>query len=442
MSNTVSRALALTLALSSVIPLEAGNWPQWRGPDGRGVSDERSVPLEWSAETHIAWKAPIPGQGHSQPIVWGDHIFLTAAIEGDVVPGAKAVTHLDEGKEFLHPDSVGAERKHTLKVVALESRTGRIRWERTAWEGTPFDNRHKRSSYAAPTPVTDGKLVYAWFGSEGLYAFDFTGALAWKRSLGGVRTLGMGTGTSPVLHRDLLILQCDEDGGDKSFIVALDRKNGREVWRAPRKVQVSWSTPVVVKAPSGREELVTSGTELIVAYDPRTGRELWRTAGVQSNAIPSPVFGHGLVILSAGYPAKKVIAVRLGGSGDLTGTAQIAWTYDKGTAYVPSPILVGDYVYLMTDSGIMTCLDAKTGEVRYEGGRPPNPARFMASMVAVGDVILQTSDAGDVYVIRAGPKHEVIRTNSIGEPVFASPAIANGRIYLRGTTHLYAIGVS
>jgi outer membrane protein assembly factor BamB len=146
------------------------------------------------------------------------------------------------------------------------------------------------------------------------------------------------------------------------------------------------------------------------------------------------------VILSAGYPAKKVIAVKLGGSGDLTGTSQIAWTYDKGTAYVPSPILVGDYVYLMTDSGIMTCLDARTGEVKYEGGRPPGPARFMASMVAVGGVILQTSDAGDVYVIRAGTKHEVIRTNSIGEPVFASPAIADGRVYLRGTTHLYAIG--
>jgi len=440
MSMTPARVLAMTLTFSSVASLDASNWPQWRGPEGRGVSEESAVPLEWTAEKNVAWKTPLPGHGHSQPIVWGDHIFVTAAVEGEVVPGARAVTHVDEGKEFLHPDSMGADRKQTLKVLALESKTGRIRWERTAWEGAPYDNRHKRSSYAAPTPITDGTRVYAWFGSEGLYAYDISGTLVWKKSLGGLPTLGMGTGTSPILHDGLLILQCDEDGGNSSFIVALDKTDGREVWRTPRKVQVSWSTPVVVKALSGRDELVTSGTELIVAYDPKTGRELWRTTGVQSNAIPSPVFGHGLVILSAGYPAKKVIAVKLGGSGDLTGTSQIAWTYDKGTAYVPSPILVGDYVYLMTDSGIMTCLDARTGEVKYEGGRPPGPARFMASMVAVGGVILQTSDAGDVYVIRAGPTHEVIRTNSIGEPVFASPAIADGRVYLRGTTHLYAIG--
>jgi outer membrane protein assembly factor BamB len=282
--------------------------------------------------------------------------------------------------------------------------------------------------------------VFAWFGSEGLYAYDFDGKLAWKKSFGGIPTFGMGTGTSPVMHGNLLVLQCDEDTGEKSFIVALDKRDGREVWRVARKVQASWATPVIVKAPSGRDELVTSGSELIVAYDPTTGKELWRTKGVHSNAIPSPVYGHGLVIVSAGFPEKKVIAIKLGGNGDLTGTPHIAWTYEKGTAYVPSPILVGDYVYLMSDGGIMTCLDARTGEVKYEGGRPPAPARFMASMVAIGDAILQVSDAGDVYVIRSGPKHEVIRTNAIGEPISSSPAVANGRIYLRGEQHLFAIG--
>jgi outer membrane protein assembly factor BamB len=433
-----SRAVTGLVVVLAWTTVDAANWPGWRGADGRGVSNETAVPLEWSADSHIAWKTPIPGRGHSQPIVWGDRVFLTTAIEGETVPGAKAVIHMEEGKEFLHPDSVGANRKHVFKVLALDAKSGKLLWEREAWQGTPYDDRHKRGSYASTTPVTDGKHVYVWFGPEGMYAYDFHGKLAWKKSLGGIATFGMGTGTSPVLYHDLVILQCDEDTGEKSFIVALDKRDGREVWRTPRKVQASWSTPVIVSG-AGRDELVTSGSELIVSYDPKTGKELWRTKGVGSNAIPSPVYGHGLVILSAGFPAKKVIAVKLGGSGDVTAT-QVAWTYEKGTAYVPSPILVGDYVYLMSDGGIITCLDARTGEVKYEGGRPPVSARFMASMVAVGETILQTSEAGDVFVVRAGPKHEVIRTNSIDEPISASPAIANGRIYLRGEQHLYAIG--
>jgi outer membrane protein assembly factor BamB len=418
----------------------AANWPQWRGPEGRGISPETSVPLEWSSDRNIAWRTPIPGRGHSQPIIWDDRVFLTTAIEGPVVEGAKAVPHTDAGKPFLHPDSVGANRQHTFKVLAIDAKTGTVLWQRDAWQGTPYDDRHKRSSYASTTPVTDGKLVYVWFGSEGLYAYDFQGHLAWKKDLGGIATLGMGTGASPILYGDLVILQCDEDSGDKSFIVALDKRDGREMWRTPRKVQVSWSTPVIARAPNGRDELVANGTEFVIAYDPATGKELWRTTGVQSNAIHTPVFGHGLVIVTAGFPAKKVIAIRLGGSGDITNTPQVAWTYEKGTAYVTSPILVGDYVYLTTDSGILTCLDAKTGEIKYEGGRPPAPSRFMASMVAVGDTLLQPSEAGDVYVVRAGPRHEIIRTNSLDETITASPAIANGRIYLRTEQHLVAIG--
>jgi outer membrane protein assembly factor BamB len=431
--------IILTVAIAS---LAAENWPQFRGPEGRGVSSESAVPLAWSSDKNILWKTPIPGRGLSEPIVWGDRLFLTTAIEGAAVPGAAAVKHVDEGKEFLHPDSVGADKHHTLKVMSLDAATGRVLWEQTAWEGAPWDNRHKRSSFAAPTPVTDGKLVYAWFGPSGLYAYDFSGKLAWKKMLEGPATLGLGTGTSPILYNNLLILLCDEDSGAKSFVIAFDKRDGKEVWRAPRKVQVSWATPVIVKAdgPNGRDELVTSGSELIVGYDPATGKELWQTTGVESNAIPSPVFGHGMVFLSTGFPVKKVIALKLGGSGNLAGTPNIVWTYNKGTAYVSSPILVGEHLYIMNDQGVITCIEAKTGKVMYEGGRPPQPARFMASMVAVGDKILQTSEDGDVFVVRAGPKHEVIATNSIGEPVQVSPAIANGRIYIRGDKHLFAIG--
>jgi len=438
-----ARRWATTIALVAPAALGASppakRWPQWRGADGQGISRENGLPDRWSDTENVRWKTPIPGRGHSSPIVWGDRIFLTTAVEGDVVPGARAVVHLDEGKEFLHPASIGADRRHSYRVLALDAGTGRVVWEKTAWEGAPYDNRHEKGSFASPTPATDGSRVYAFFGTEGLYAYDFDGKLAWKASLGKTPTLGMGTGTSPILHGRLVIVQCDEDGGAASFVAALDSETGREVWRTPRQVQVSWSTPLIVRA-GGRSELVTSGNEAIVAYDPDTGRELWRCKGVASNAIPSPVASEDLVVVSAGYPDKVAFAVRAGGSGDVTGSARILWRYSKGTAYVPSPILYGDYVYLMTDKGLLTCLDARTGEVKYEGGRVPVPTTFTASPVAFDGKILLFSEDGDGFVVKAGPVHEVLGTSSLKESVYASPALAGGRIYVRGERHLYCIG--
>ena len=443
----LSRQIALTLIVGlSLLALglfankaSAGNWPQWRGPEGSGISNEKNLPLEWSPTKNIKWKTPIEGRSHSSPIVWGNRVFLTTAIEGPVVPGAKAVKHMDGDKEFYHPDSVGADHKHTFKVLCLDRDSGKILWEATAWEGTPYDNRHRKSSYAASTPATDGKLVYAFFGTEGLYAYDFKGKLAWKAQLGNLGTVGMGTGTSPILFGDLVIVQCDEENGASSFIVALDKKTGKEVWKTPRKVQVSWSTPLLVRTAT-RTELITSGTEFVISYDPATGKELWRHKGVESNAIPSPVANSEMVFLVAGFPAKIALAIRLGGSGDLTGTPNVPWQYAKGTAYVPSPILYGEYLYLMSDRGVLTCIDAKTGEVKYEGGRIPIPATFTASPVAFDGKILMTSEDGDTFIVKSGPKHEILGTNSVGEPVYASPAIADGRIFIRGEKNLYSIG--
>ena len=435
-----SLALLLTLLLALALVESASlasNWPQWRGPAGSGISDEKNLPTQWSTAKNIKWKTPIAGRAHSSPIVWGNRIFLTTAIEGDLVPGAKAVKHMMGDKEFLHPDSIGADKKHTFKVICLDSETGKVLWEQTAFEGTPYDNRHRKSSYAASTPATDGKHVFAYFGSEGLYAYDMKGKLAWKADLGKLATVGMGTGTSPILYENVVLMQCDEDNGGSSFIVALDKKTGKEVWRTPRKVQVSWATPMLVKT-AKRTELITSGTEAIIAYDPATGKELWRHKGVESNAIPSPVANSDMVFISAGFPAKVVMAINLGGSGDLADT--VAWKYAKGTAYVPSPILYNGYLYLTTDRGIVTCLDAKTGEVKYEGGRVPIPATFTASPVAFDGKILLTSEDGDTFMIKAGPTHEILGTNSVGEPVYASPAIADGRIFIRGEKNLYAIG--
>jgi outer membrane protein assembly factor BamB len=412
-------------------------WPQWRGPSGQGVSDEKNLPTAWNTVSNIKWKTAIPGRGHSSPIVWGNRIFLTTAIEGEAVPGAKAVKHMNGNQEFLHPDSIGADRKHQFQVIAIDRKTGKIAWTQTAFEGTPYDNRHRKSSYAASTPATDGSNVYAFFGTEGLFAYSMDGKLKWKADLGKLGTVGMGTGTSPILYRDLVIVQCDEENGESSFIVAVNKLTGKEVWRTPRKVQVSWSTPLLVQN-SKRAELIASGTEFVIAYDPATGQELWRHNGVKSNAIPSPVANNEVVFVSAGFPAKIAMAISLGGNGDLADT--VVWKYAKGTAYVPSPILYGDYLYLTSDRGVLTCLDAKTGEVKYEGGRVPVPASFTASPVAFDGKILLTSEDGDTFVVKAGPKHEILGTNSVGEPVYASPAVADGNIFIRGERNLYCIG--
>ena len=412
----------------------AENWPQWRGPGGQGVSGEQRLPVEWQPAQNIAWKVPVPA-GHSSPVVWEDRIYLTAAIEGEVLPGAKAVPHTMEGKPWVHPDSVAADRKHTLKVFALDTKTGRTVWEQTAYEGAVHDARHRQSSFAGPTAATDGRMVFAYFGPEGLYAYDVSGKPAWK-VVEKFPTLGLGTGTSPVLYQNLVIIQRDEDNGDASSIIAYDKQTGREVWRTKRDVQITWATPVLVEA-GGRTELVTNATEFVIAYDPATGRELWRSKGVDSNAIHTPLVGHGLVIVTAGYPAKKVIALRPGPAG---ADRRVAWEYSKGTGYVLSNILYGDYLYLLTDNGIVTCLDPRTGEVKYEGGRVPVPAKFMGSPVAFGGYVALTSQDGDTFMLKAGPRHEVVRTNAVGEPVMSSPAIANGRIYIRGQKHLFAIG--
>jgi outer membrane protein assembly factor BamB len=428
------------------------NWPQWRGPGGLGISAATDYPEEWSPEKNIAWKTPVEGKGLSSPVVWGNRLFLTTSIRGEQVPGHTAPEHLDFSRKpgYLHPDSEAVDYKHTLKVLAFDTKSGKLLWERTAYDGLMYDNRHKRNTYASPTVVTDGKLLYAFFEAAGLYAYDFTGTLVWKRapaskdreiewkgSLGPIAKAGLGPGTSPILYENLLILQIDQEMGAHSAILALDKATGNEVWRADRTTRRSWATPLLVRTGS-RVELIASGAEMVAAYDPKTGKELWRSRGTESHPIPSPVSGHGLVFLTAGSGQKRTLAFRPGDDGDLT-TKNVVWTYDKGAPYVPSPLLLGPYLYIMNERGLTTCLDAMTGEVKYEGGRPPVPATFMGSMVAYGDRILQTSEDGDTFVIQAGPKHEVLRTNSVGEPVYSSIALAGGTIYIRGDRNLFAI---
>jgi outer membrane protein assembly factor BamB len=415
----------------------SSNWAQWRGPQSQGVSDDKDLPSEWSATKNVQWKTAIEGRGHSSPIVWGKRIFLTTGIEGEKITDPKPPVHMIEGKEFKHPDWAGMDHRWTFKVMSVDADTGKIIWEKVAYDGPTLDYRHRRNTYASATPATDGKYVYAYFGSEGVYCYDFNGKLVWKKSLGPILTLGMGAATSPVLYENLLILQCDQNLGEASFIIALDKKTGTQVWNVKREVEASWTTPIIVKTEQ-RTELITSGNQWIISYDPATGKEIWRAKGINSNAIHTPMVGHGMVYISAGYPEKRTLAIKLGGTGDVTST-HVAWKYEKGTAYVASPILYGDYIYLLSDKGMLTCLDAKTGEVKYEGARVPNPATFMSSPVAFDGKILISSEDGDTYVVKAGPTHEILRTNSLAEPIYSSPALAGGKVYIRGGKSLFCI---
>ncbi len=433
-------AIGLLLLYGLTLPAAppAAEWPQWRGPGGRGVAEGAFLDV-WSPTEHIAWKTEIPGRGHSSPVVIGDRIFLTTSIQGEQFPGRTAPDHLgfDMRPGYLHPDSVAVDYAHALHVLAIDASTGAIVWDREVYSGPVFDNRHRKNTYASATVATDGTFVYASFESEGIYAFDVDGNPQWQVDFGGLPKAGLGPGTSPIIFEDLLIVQCDQEMGNGSFIVGLDRHTGTVRWLTFRQNRRSWATPILIDA-GGRPELVASGAESVAAYDPRTGMELWRTEGVVSHPIPSFVSGHGLVFATAGSQRKVALAIRPGTDGERDGT-RVVWRHLKGTAYVPSPILVGDYLYLLTDAGIITCLDAETGALVYEGGRVPVPATFTASPVAFGDRILLTSEDGDTFVVKAGPTFEVVRTNSVGEPVFASPALSDGTVYIRGERHLFAI---
>lgn len=443
-NRTFARVLRSVAALGVVAATAGattagGPWPQWRGPGGQGISTEDNLPFEWSRTKNVAWSSPVPGRGFSSPVVWGDRVFLTTSIEGEIVPGATPAPHRLAGQDFVHPDAVAGDRRHQLKLLAFDARNGALVWERTAFDGPVYDARHRAGSFANTTPATDGERIYVWFGSEGLYVYDFAGTLVWQKSLGRIPAFGMGTGASPLLFENLVILQCDEDNGDRSFIVALDRRTGAEVWRAPRRIQANWSTPVIATG-GGRTELIASGNEFVIAYDPRTGKELWRVRGTGGWTVPTPVAAHGIVVASAAHPVKRAVAVRLGGAGDVTGTPQVLWERDKGTGYTPSSLAYGDYAYLLTDAGLLTCIDIRTGEVQYEGARPPRPSRFWSSPVAFGGRILLTNEEGETLVIAAGPSFEILRTNTLDEPIYASMAASNGRLYIRTATRLYSIG--
>jgi outer membrane protein assembly factor BamB len=430
------RLLLLLLLLLPVTLFAADDdWPQWRGPDNDGVA-RGSAPLEWSDARNVAWRAQIPGRGHSSPVLWGDRIFITTAVPtSDVPPQAANGTP----QRSRAGGGSGGGQEHKFLVLCLDRNTGKILWERTAKTAAPHEGYHGRyGSFASNSPVTDGTNVFAYFGSRGLFCYDLNGKLIWEKEFPQMRMLlQFGEGVAPVLDGDRLYVKVDHEGD--SFLTALEKKSGKELWRTPRDEGSSWSEPLVVTH-EGRKQVVVSATNKVRAYDAADGKVIWECAGLGRNVIPAPVTTGGLVIVMSGYRDPNLLAIRLGREGDLTGTDAVVWTNNRGNPYTPSPVLQDGKLYLLTDNGMLSCLNALTGEAYYHQQRLPKPYNFKASPVAAAGRLYLATEEGDVVVAKAGEKYEVLATNTLSDESFiATPAIAGGSMYLRGRNTLYCI---
>jgi outer membrane protein assembly factor BamB len=431
--TTGMRCLALLLCSAALFAAD-DDWPRWRGPNDDGMA-RGDAPLEWSEEKNIAWRAAIPGRGHSSPVIWGGKLFLTTAVPvGEAPPAAAA-----QGGGRGPGGGAGAGREYKFVVLCLDRHTGKVLWERVAKTATPHEGYHHRyGSFASNSPVTDGKHLYAHFGSRGTYCYDLEGRLVWQRDFPPMRMRNaFGEGAAAVVDGDSLYLKFDQEEG--SYMVALDKHTGKELWRVSREEISSWSAPLVVSH-NGQKQVVVSATNKVRSYEARTGNIIWETAGLGSNVIPAPVASGGFVFVMSGHREPNLMAVRLGLKGDLTGTPAIAWTNERGNSYSASPVLHGDKLYFVSDNGLFSCLNAKTGEAHYCQQRLPKPYSFKSSPVGANGKIYLAAEDGDVVVVKMGEKFETLATNSLnGQMFIATPAIAGGTLYLRGQNTLYAI---
>ena len=424
----------------------AAHWPQFRGPDASGRADGAHLPDTWSAADGkgIAWRTPIPGLAHSSPIVWGDRVFVTTALSS-----RKDATF----KPGLYGAPTASEdvTVHKWNVIALDTRTGKVVWARTAYQGVPREKRHVKATYANATPATDGRYVVAFFGSQGLYAYDLDGHLQWKRDLGrldagayDVPDYEWGTASSPVIYKDLVFVQADQQ--KDSFVMALRLKDGTTAWKATRDEMPSWATPTVYTA-GARPELVTNAPKFIRGYDPETGQELWRLGRSSNITAPTPVFEKDLIVVMSGRrPNAPIFVLKAGARGDITlperatSGGPVLWTRENAGSYMPTPVVYDGRLYVLKNQGILTCWDLRTGEQVYEQRLPGVTSGFSASPVAADGKLYLPSEDGDVLVVRAGPRFELIATNSMGQPLMATPAISDGLLLVRGERDLFAVG--
>jgi outer membrane protein assembly factor BamB len=443
------RRIVVTRGAGGALPraaAAAGSWPSFRGPAASGIADGQRLPDTWNPSTgeHIRWRTPIPGLAHSSPIVWGDLVFVTSAISS-----RKDATF----KPGLYGDGDASDDRspHRWVIYAVDKRSGRIRWERTAAEGEPLNKRHIKSTYASATPATDGRIVVAWFGSQGVFAYDIAGTLRWKAEIGRVDmgaydipTYEWGPASSPIIWNGLVILQCDTQAD--SFLIALDAETGRTVWKSDRDELPSWGTPTVVQTAAG-PELVTNASNFVRGYDPKTGQELWKLGGSSKITAPTPVFADGLHIIASGRaPERPIFAVRPGARGDLSSPASapphahVAWNKTGRGSYMPTPLVYRGMVYVLGNNGVFDAYDLQSGKEIYRQRLPLVGSGFSASPVAADGRIYLSNEDGEMLVVEAGAAFRHLATNSMGEMLMATPALSEGVMFVRGSSSLFAIG--
>lgn len=437
-TSLVLSVMLLSLVVVGMVQAQSdAHWPQWRGPFFNGMA-RGDAPTVWSDTKNVKWKAEIPGRGFSTPVIWGDRVFLTTAIPTGKPAEAPQPAPSPEGRRA--GGGSGPLIEHKFEVLCLDRKTGKILWQRTAKVATPHEGYHRAyGSFASNSPATDGRYVYAFFGSRGLYAYDFNGKLIWEKDFGVQMKmrLAFGEGAAPLLLKDQLFLVFDHEAG--SFMVAVDKRNGKELWRAQRDEPSSWSTPLAIDH-NGRTEIIVPATNKVRSYDARNGKVLWESAGLGSNVIPVPVYHNGMVYVMSGHRDPKLMAIKLGKDGDISNSEAIAWSHTRGVAYTTSPVLHDNKLYVVTDNGMISAYNAVTGEPFYAQTRLPKGYNLKASPVGANGKLYLATEDGDVLVLKMGEKFEVLSVNTLEDQVFiATPVIADGEIYLRGQNTLFCI---
>jgi outer membrane protein assembly factor BamB len=413
------------------------NWHQWRGPFMTGLSPDGDPALEWSETKNVKWKIAIPGKGHSTPIIWEDQIFILTAVETDKEGQAQA--QVSEPQRGRGMPTTRTTKIHKFMVLAVSRDNGKILWQRTVKEEVPQEGTHEFGSWASHSPVTDGEHIYAYFGSRGLYCLDREGNIKWERDFGQLsKRMNFGEGSSPAIYEDKIIVTWDHE--EPSFIVALDKKTGKDIWKVDRDEDTSWATPYVVEV-GGKPQVITSATKLIRSYDLGTGELIWECGGMTQNAIPMPIAADGILYIMSGFRGNALLAIRLAeAKGNITDSDVIVWKHDKDTPYTPSPLLKGNYLYFLRgNNGILSCFDAKTGTPHYTAQRLEEMGNIFASLVGAKDRIYVTGQKGTFYVVKQGAEFSILAKNILDDNFNASPVVVGKQLFLRGYKNLYCI---
>lgn len=429
------RSLLFLLFSMTALVYSEDSWPTWRGPQANGVAPKTAQPpTKWDEKNNIKWKIPLSGKGSATPIVWGDQIFVVTATKTDRLAKPEELPKIDP---TFQTKTTPPNHFYRFEVFCYDRHTGKEIWKQLANEAVPHEGHHETHSYAAGSPTTDGKRLYVSFGSFGIYAYDLSGKLLWKRDLGRIHSrLGWGEAVTPVVQGDSLILNWDQEANSK--LIVLDASTGKTKWEAQRDEKTSWNTPFVVDH-QGQTQVIINGTNRIRSYDLKEGKVLWEVGGMTVNAIPSPLVSEGVAYIMSGYRGAAAVAVPLNSKGELK-EDQVLWRYSKGTPYVPSPILYeGRLYFTAANTPVLTVLDAKTGKVLLEGERLPKLSSFYSSPMIAGGHLYLADRNGTTAVLTLGDKPEVVSLNKLDDSFDASPVAVGKTLYLRGEKYLYAI---